>query len=511
MASSGNGFAPELIILPLDIYKHNLIQYLPYGAHRKHFRIACKRFMDIVKLHRHVITAQKILDTSKLSKTVEIFDQLRGHRLKSRESFLGLSEALKLQRCSVSLLDLSNCNLSQSFLPALIDALKQCGSLRSLILVQTKLRPQKASFIADLLRANTPLTELDLTYNKLESSGLQVIADALQHHTTLRTLHLTNSMDLGEHNFAYLEEILTKNQSLTHLNVTYSVVHSLVLTPLFRGLQQNRSLKKLQLQNGTLDKTTAPLLKRALSVNTTLEVLALGYVPGPPGPWEEAVSAFETNSTLKELSFWAGSEVNIAFFNALAFPNCGIQRVACLTHTRLLVDAVAALARALKVNTRIVRLSVWIEAAALPLLADAVSVNASIQRLGIHMDVWDQDGLDATAAAMEKNTSVSQLFLRQKTDRTSEVKNLDFGPVFRSLAARQACMLLLSVQNFMPHIQSPVQGFVELLESRKILMTRFHWFEGQTVFSNSLMKELAERPHLTNVVDYPPLSTDQWL
>lgn len=257
--------------LPFDVFKHNIVRHLVRKWEYNTFRIACKRFMNLVTYERRVVTYLRIEDTQNLQITVKLFRQIRAHRLKSRESFLGLFQALTVQNCAVTLVDLTNCKLSSSVLPELVEVLKQCQSLRTLILLQTKLRPQKAVFIADLLRANTPLTELDISGNKLAESGQQTIADALQQNTTLRILHLLSGLS-EDNNASYLEDILSKNQTLTELNLPFGMRYDeMVLAHIGRGLQRNSSVRRLQINGSHLNDVSAELFQEALCRNTTLE------------------------------------------------------------------------------------------------------------------------------------------------------------------------------------------------------------------------------------------------
>eukprot|EP01122_Echinamoeba_exundans_P009425 TRINITY_DN3335_c0_g1_i1.p1 TRINITY_DN3335_c0_g1~~TRINITY_DN3335_c0_g1_i1.p1 ORF type:complete len:565 (+),score=73.91 TRINITY_DN3335_c0_g1_i1:64-1695(+) len=498
------------ITLPFDVVKHNIVRHLKYHWERESFRIACKQFVDLISYSRRVVNYQRILDTPRLDKTVKMFCEIRAHRLKSRESFLGLFQALTVQNCTVTLVDLTNCKLSNSFLPDLVEVLKQCQSLRTLILYQTKLRPQKAVSIADLLRANTPLTELDISGNNLGEAGNQTIADGLQHNTTLRKLHLSGIL-WDQKDASSLQDILSNNQTLEEIKIAHGLRRDdLVMDRVCRGLQRNSSVKRLKMNDSYLTDSTAQVLHEALCKNTTLEELDLGWIPASAlvphshhssALFDVAMSAFKINSTLKKLKFTSDeTAMNVSFFNALSFPNCGIRTVSKFRYYYASLEAVSALARSLKVNTTIVKLRVSMEADTLPVLAEALKVNNSVQRVEILLSVMDEIGIDALASALRTNKQIKELKLSQKYHETRPDTVLDFYPLLNCLAGRPVLMELVLFARVMSQHEPTAAGLLELLESRNALKVELHWLESHEQFMDILLTKLIERPHLATML-----------
>ena len=130
--------------------------------------------------------------------------------------------------------------------------------------------------VSHLKQALSTISELSIVYiNDIQSveDGLLHIAEALQtnSHLTKLKIHDVN-LNCSIENGSALTEMLNRNNTLTHLDLSYNRLSDLGAHCIFQGLQQNTTLIYLNLHNNgiTSCEGTAQALKKLLQTNKTL-------------------------------------------------------------------------------------------------------------------------------------------------------------------------------------------------------------------------------------------------
>lgn len=169
---------------------------------------------------------------------------------------------------------LSNVELSKT---DLLEALKLNRSIRSLNLGNSKILDEGCKLLYELLTVNNSLTELSLEYNFISDKGAKLIAKGLKENKMLQLLSLDENaiLDAG---FAAIFDTLKFNQSLTSLSLYRCRISFTSPIPEFEeSLQQNRSLKSLNLCNNNLKATACISISKVLKVNRGLTELNLDH------------------------------------------------------------------------------------------------------------------------------------------------------------------------------------------------------------------------------------------
>ena len=133
-----------------------------------------------------------------------------------------------------------------------------------------------AHALAEMLQVNKKLKYLNLSNNtSFSGTEAQYIFTSLQHNTTLVHLNLAKiGIEGTVETITALNEMLRRNKTLTYLNLS----HNQLACNIFLGLQLNRTLVHLSLQNTGITVTnrrTGEVLTRMLQLNKALVHLNL--------------------------------------------------------------------------------------------------------------------------------------------------------------------------------------------------------------------------------------------
>ena len=146
----------------------------------------------------------------------------------------------------LSLLDWRDIELTSQSLCHLQDIpVHYLHHLKSLNLSSNNLDQTAVDHIAKTIPHMPQLEKLRLSYNRdIQRGGAVSLVSALCDHKALNSLGLTNT-NIGEEDCEQLSQLLSSSQCLEELNVSHNSLSSDSVHILFKGLQQNISLKNL--------------------------------------------------------------------------------------------------------------------------------------------------------------------------------------------------------------------------------------------------------------------------
>ncbi len=185
--------------------------------------------------------------------------------------------------------ELRNCSIDNHCCKFLMRGLSRCptsnttvtGQL-SLNLRSNRIHEEGAHYIAQVLRNSSIVRKLDLWGNSIGGPGLQSIADALITNSSLVELELEwCSVEVTEENGPVLREMLRRNGTLEILNLSFNEkVSDTGAFFIAQGLEQNSSLRELNLQCCRISDKGVESLGEALVENNSLKKLRLGANSG---------------------------------------------------------------------------------------------------------------------------------------------------------------------------------------------------------------------------------------
>lgn len=176
-------------------------------------------------------------------------------------------------------LDLSHRGVTDAMLSTLIDGLKQNKTLKVLDLSSNKITDSSADMLFEGLGANTSLTTLNLSQNKVGNSLIYMLLGGGFNHIV--SLDLSYNEIKG---YMFVDVIDTdKNTTLKSLILNHNEIGSVSfdenLAAFSEWLQGNVTLEFLDLSHNGISDTDVEHLSKALEDNTTLKKLDLGNNP----------------------------------------------------------------------------------------------------------------------------------------------------------------------------------------------------------------------------------------
>jgi len=131
--------------------------------------------------------------------------------------------------------------------------------------------------IAQFLSHNTTLTRLTIHNNKLENSGVRDFCEGLKKNETLEYLGLCGVQLEGVEGGKILKDMLSKNTSLTKLDLHGNRLGDEGVKAMFDGIESTFSLQEMNIWFNKFGEVGGKCVAGMLMKNTSLSAIGLGF------------------------------------------------------------------------------------------------------------------------------------------------------------------------------------------------------------------------------------------
>ncbi|CAG8518056.1 33977_t:CDS:2, partial [Racocetra persica] len=171
-----------------------------------------------------------------------------------------LETALK-KNATLTNLNVSSNNISSETGKTLVDALRRNHTLRNLNLSKNNIGPEAGEILVEILKTNHTLTSINLESTRIESNAIKALARELKDNN-IRLIDLNWSYnDINFEVIKVLVEALEENTTLKSLDLSHNS----------KALEINKTLIKLDLSNNNISFEVGMALAKSLSVNNFLK------------------------------------------------------------------------------------------------------------------------------------------------------------------------------------------------------------------------------------------------
>lgn len=159
--------------------------------------------------------------------------------------YLPIIVAWLSENSTITRLDISGVRRAQTPLAGLAAALKDHPSLRHLDLSYNLLTENSIAELAPSLQENTRLESLSLSHNDVGDDGAKILVDAIV-KSNLRSLNLSSFGIAEKEGSKDIAQLLSHNNTLTHLNLSENRIRKSGAKALFNALElRNSTLREL--------------------------------------------------------------------------------------------------------------------------------------------------------------------------------------------------------------------------------------------------------------------------
>ncbi|EQC29426.1 hypothetical protein SDRG_12889 [Saprolegnia diclina VS20] len=245
------------------------------------------------------------------------------------KGYMKLNTVLDDTSLNLQVLDLSNNQLGDQSVTALVKALLKRCTLTSLVLSHNKVF-HSAKLLGDLLRVKTALTHLDLSWNQIRGDPACHLATAMAENDTLLDLVLSDN-SLGNSGGADIElaTSLVLNSTLTNLNVSNNHIKGRAIFVFVDMCKSNASIAHLDASSNPIGTAAVEAILHAMATasmqciwdlsNCNIEIQEYLYSPTYcTGPYKLDLADRSDHVVLKEL-------LSMHAANRIAFSNVSLN------------------------------------------------------------------------------------------------------------------------------------------------------------------------------------------
>ena len=178
-------------------------------------------------------------------------------------------------------LNLSDCNLTEQKLLALLNSLHNITTLQHLDLSSIKITTQVAETMAIILCNNhQSINHLNMTKCELSMSAVKIVANALRKTSSLKFLDLSYNT-INDKSSTEVASIISNNISMEYLNLNSCNLQENGIVKIFDALSKIKTLLSLDLGNNAISNVSAAKLRDFIDTNSALSKLHLSNCFGP--------------------------------------------------------------------------------------------------------------------------------------------------------------------------------------------------------------------------------------
>ncbi|CAG8470302.1 13539_t:CDS:2, partial [Dentiscutata heterogama] len=249
-------------------------------------------------------------------------------------------------------------------------------------------RPLKVNNLAEAIKRNKTLKKLDLSSNYIRLEAGKDLARALASNKLITELNL-NDNDIVHEIGELLINVLINND-ITSIGLRSTKISSGMVINISQELKSNKiKLRYLNLSRNEISSDAMEALVEALEENTTLKSLDLSNITGAGQTGRALVKSLEKNRTLKTLNL----------------SNCNIRN-----------SVVTALEKALQTNDILTDLDLSYNALPMSNLIKALERNNSLTKLNISYRDFHLKEIEALANVLKVNDTITHLYLSRTMD-----------------------------------------------------------------------------------------------
>ena len=266
--------------------------------------------------------------------------------------------------------------------------------------------------IVNSLRLNTVLVKLDLSYNLcIHSDNAIGISSYLQNNFTLKELNL-KSNSITTHHTEEIMKALSVNTELQKLVLSNNPIYNAGAIAISECLRCNKSLKVLCISDCQIGNVGAIEIAKVLKVNTALQTLDFSLNEAVVCDSLVGFSAFlKHNHTLKKLNISTSSSTSVSEGVLQAvIQNCMMLEQLDLSHHTFNAKAITAICGSIERKTTIKKLRIShcsISSSGIRNITEAlVSFSHSLRKLNISSNNLSNSGAEAIGEYLKNESSV---------------------------------------------------------------------------------------------------------
>ena len=154
---------------------------------------------------------------------------------------------------SIHTLTLVDINIADNGMPFLFRNIMNCSELQQLDLSKNELDSKTLRLLCSRLANRRSITNLTLQMCGLNDLCMKELYKGLREHPTLTNIDISQNILISDIRVVYLIDLLSKNSSITELNVDNCGLHKKTVHAIESGLNYNRSSLKLFLSRTVYD------------------------------------------------------------------------------------------------------------------------------------------------------------------------------------------------------------------------------------------------------------------
>ena len=156
--------------------------------------------------------------------------------------------------------------------------------------------------LGEVIKRNSTITHLNLSHNLFGLGDWTALAEAIKHNATIRQLDLSeNRFGVGDSNIV-LADAIKHNSTITHLNLSYNFFGFGDCTALAEAIKHNSTIRQLDLSGTRIDLGDCTIvLADAIKHNSTITHLNLSRNHFKLDDSTALVEAIKHNSTIRQL------------------------------------------------------------------------------------------------------------------------------------------------------------------------------------------------------------------